>query len=268
MTWTGADHPGGAFQGGTVLAAMWILVIIAGLQKAPSIDQRSVRLLVVVGPAIFLGIGLVGFALADGFSQLSGGIRQAVDHCRRSRADPFDRRNARPGGAGYAATDATSMNAATLFGICGAALVGLGLFGLITNPEPLRKILAFNLLGTGTFLIFGVVARRGAAAGLGGDPVPQALVITGIVVAFSATAMAVVLLLRLFEESGRPRSVPTMPITPAKRSTTHDAGYCGFDRRDRGRISAAAGHHTARRRHPVVVCARRTLCRAHRPCFY
>jgi multicomponent Na+:H+ antiporter subunit C len=95
------------------------------------------------------------------------------------------------------------MNAATLFGICGAALAGLGLFGLITNPEPLRKILAFNLLGTGTFLIFGVVARRGAAAGLGGDPVPQALVITGIVVAFSATAMAVVLLLRLFEESGQ-----------------------------------------------------------------
>ena len=94
------------------------------------------------------------------------------------------------------------MNATALFGICGAALVGLGLFSLITNPDLLRKILAFNLLGTGTFLIFGVVARRGAAAGLGGDPVPQALVITGIVVAFSATAMAIVLLLRLFQESG------------------------------------------------------------------
>jgi multicomponent Na+:H+ antiporter subunit C len=91
----------------------------------------------------------------------------------------------------------------TLFGLCGAALVGLGLFGLITNPQPLRKILAFNLLGTGAFLIFGVVARRGAAAGLGGDPVPQALVITGIVVAFSATAMAVMLVLRLFQETGR-----------------------------------------------------------------
>ena len=52
------------------------------------------------------------------------------------------------------------------------------------------------------FLIFGVVARRGAAAGFGGDPVPQALVITGIVVAFSATALAVALLLRLFEATG------------------------------------------------------------------
>ena len=52
------------------------------------------------------------------------------------------------------------------------------------------------------FLLFGVIARRGAAAGLGGDPVPQALVITGIVVAFSATAIAVALLLRLHGEAG------------------------------------------------------------------
>jgi multicomponent Na+:H+ antiporter subunit C len=51
------------------------------------------------------------------------------------------------------------------------------------------------------FLLFGVVARRGAAAGFGGDPVPQALVITGIVVAFSATALVVALLLRLFQET-------------------------------------------------------------------
>jgi len=73
-----------------------------------------------------------------------------------------------------------------LFGLAGAALVGLGLYGLVVHPEPLRKILAFNLLGSGVFLLFGVIARRGAAAGLGGDPIPQALVITGIVVAFAA----------------------------------------------------------------------------------
>ncbi len=91
------------------------------------------------------------------------------------------------------------MTTATLFGLCSSALVGLGLFGVIVDPHPLRKILAFNLLGSGVFLLFGVVARRGAAAGLGGDPVPQALVITGIVVAFAATALAVALVLRLFE---------------------------------------------------------------------
>jgi multicomponent Na+:H+ antiporter subunit C len=95
------------------------------------------------------------------------------------------------------------MSAAILYGLCSAALVGLGLFGLITHPQPLRKILAFNLIGSGVFLLFGVVARRGAAAGFAGDPVPQALVITGLVVAFAATALAVALLLRLFQETGR-----------------------------------------------------------------
>lgn len=94
------------------------------------------------------------------------------------------------------------MIAATLFGLCGAALAGLGLYGVLIDPQPLRKLLAFNLLGGGVFLLFGVIARRGAAGGMGGDPVPQALVITGIVVAFSATALAVALMRRLFAETG------------------------------------------------------------------
>jgi multicomponent Na+:H+ antiporter subunit C len=89
-----------------------------------------------------------------------------------------------------------------LFGLAAAALIGLGLFGVVVNPAPLRKILAFNLIGAGTFLLFGVVARRGAAAGYGADPVPQALVITGIVVAFAATAIAVMLVVRLFQTLG------------------------------------------------------------------
>ncbi len=95
------------------------------------------------------------------------------------------------------------MTSATLAGLVGAALVSLGLYGLIVNPQPLRKILAFNLMGSGVFLVFGIVARKGAAAGLQADPVPQAMVITGIVVAFAASALAVALLLRLFEAAGQ-----------------------------------------------------------------
>lgn len=94
------------------------------------------------------------------------------------------------------------MSDTTVFGLGAAAAVGLGLYGLITNPQPLRKIVAFNLMGSGVFLLIGVIGRRGAAAGFGNDPVPQALVITGIVVAFSATALAVGLLLRLFQAAG------------------------------------------------------------------
>ena len=105
------------------------------------------------------------------------------------------------------------MSGATLFGLCAAALIGIGLYGLIVNPHPLRKILAFNVIGSGVFMLFGAIARRGAAAGMGGDPVPQALLITGIVVAFSATALAVALLLRLFDETG---SVTLASDTPDK----------------------------------------------------
>jgi len=78
MFWTGANNPGGAFQGGTVLAAMWLLVMISGLQRVPSTNRRALRLLVIVGPAIFLAIGLVGFALAGGFLAYPAGYAKPL----------------------------------------------------------------------------------------------------------------------------------------------------------------------------------------------
>jgi multicomponent Na+:H+ antiporter subunit C len=89
-----------------------------------------------------------------------------------------------------------------VFGVPAAVLVGLGLYGLIVNPQPLRKLLAFNVMGNGIFLVAAIIARRGAAGGMEADPVPQALLITAIVVAFAASALAVALMLRLFEETG------------------------------------------------------------------
>lgn len=113
------------------------------------------------------------------------------------------------------------MSETTLFGLCGAALVGFGLYGLICHAGALRKILAFNLIGSGVFLVFGVVARRGAAAGFGGDPVPQALVITGLVVAFAATALAVALVLRVAQSAGRTDldSAPQRPDITTRQSS-------------------------------------------------
>jgi multisubunit Na+/H+ antiporter MnhB subunit len=67
MFWAGANRPGGAFQGGTVLAAMWLLVMMARLREVPTINVLWVRQLLVVGPAIFLLIGLLGFVFADSF---------------------------------------------------------------------------------------------------------------------------------------------------------------------------------------------------------
>ena len=103
------------------------------------------------------------------------------------------------------------MTMAELYGLAGSALVGLGLYGLIVQAGSLRKLLAVNLLGAGVFLLFGVVARRGAVPGLGSDPVPQAMVITGIVVAFAATAIAVALLLRLAAATGSDALPPDLP---------------------------------------------------------
>lgn len=76
MTWAGADVPGGAFQGGTVLAAMWILVVLAGLASFPPVNSAPVRWAAVAGPIVFLLIGLGGFlwpglflAYPDGFAK-------------------------------------------------------------------------------------------------------------------------------------------------------------------------------------------------------
>jgi len=78
MCWVGAKEPGGAFQGGTVLAAMWLLVMIAGLKSVPSISQPWLRLLLVVGPAIFLAIGLAGMVLANAFLDYPSGYAKAL----------------------------------------------------------------------------------------------------------------------------------------------------------------------------------------------
>ena len=77
MCWVGANEPGGAFQGGTVLAAMWLLVIIARLERAPSIGQLWLRVGLVVGPAVFLAVGLAGLVLANGFLAYPPGYAKA-----------------------------------------------------------------------------------------------------------------------------------------------------------------------------------------------
>ena len=108
------------------------------------------------------------------------------------------------------------MSVSSIAGFVGAALVGLGLYALIVNREPIKKLLAFNLIGSGVFLVFGIVARRGAVGVFPFDPVPQAMVITGIVVAFAASALAVALMLRLAEETGRVTLDPDIGAKPAE----------------------------------------------------
>jgi multisubunit Na+/H+ antiporter MnhB subunit len=67
LVWTGANHPGGAFQGGTILAAMWLLVIMAGLTDMPPVSSRWLRLVLIAGPGVFLMVGLGGLCFGAAF---------------------------------------------------------------------------------------------------------------------------------------------------------------------------------------------------------
>jgi multisubunit Na+/H+ antiporter MnhB subunit len=65
--WTGANHPGGAFQGGAILASMWLLVIMAGLTDVPPASSRWLRVILVAGPVVFLVVGLGGLWFGAAF---------------------------------------------------------------------------------------------------------------------------------------------------------------------------------------------------------
>ena len=90
---------------------------------------------------------------------------------------------------------------ATIYGLAGAALIGLGLFGFVGHAHLLRRLLAFNVIGSGIFLFLGAATAR--APHHSTDPVPQALIITGIVVALAATALGVGLVVAYARATGR-----------------------------------------------------------------
>ena len=95
------------------------------------------------------------------------------------------------------------MNSILLYALLGVGLFVLGLYALIVHAHLLRKILAINVMGSGVFLV--LVALGGRTPGAVPDPVPHAMVITGIVVAISATALALALMLQVQAQTGRTR---------------------------------------------------------------
>lgn len=83
----------------------------------------------------------------------------------------------------------------TLYAVSGVTLLTIALFGFFTCTHLIQKIIAANLVGTGVFLVLVALARRGEQELT--DPVLHALVLTGIVVSVSATALALALARRL-----------------------------------------------------------------------
>jgi multisubunit Na+/H+ antiporter MnhB subunit len=58
LFWAGASRPGGAFQAGTILAAVWLLAAMGGAARPPEVTHRRVRILLVLGPALFLAVAM------------------------------------------------------------------------------------------------------------------------------------------------------------------------------------------------------------------
>jgi multicomponent Na+:H+ antiporter subunit C len=83
----------------------------------------------------------------------------------------------------------------TLYALSGISVAIVALYGLFTSEHLIRKIIAANLVGSGVFLVLIALARRSPSSIP--DPVPHALVLTGIVVSVSATALALALARRL-----------------------------------------------------------------------
>lgn len=85
-----------------------------------------------------------------------------------------------------------------IFAITGITLFTMGLLGMVILKHLLRRILAFNIMGSGIFLVLVGLAQRQNVP----DPVPQAMVLTGIVVAVAATALALALVRKLHSLTG------------------------------------------------------------------
>jgi len=95
----------------------------------------------------------------------------------------------------------------------GFILILMGLYGALTNKNILRMIVSFTVANTGTNLVLiavGYLPGRTApildaavpsaeAAALIIDPVPQALVLTAIVIGLGVTALMLAYAYRLFE---------------------------------------------------------------------
>lgn len=99
---------------------------------------------------------------------------------------------------------------ASVWVLVAAAIFGIGIHGLLVARHILRKLLALNLMLSALFLLLIVVP-----APIEGrpDPVPQALVLTGIVIAVSTTAFALALMVRLFRRQGHASIHPDLDPT-------------------------------------------------------
>lgn len=92
-----------------------------------------------------------------------------------------------------------------LYAVASMLLFCIGLHALLINAHLLRKVMALNVMSSGIFLLFVSMARRHPEQP---DPVAHAMVLTGVVVGLSATAVAIALVRRIHRTTGQ----TTLPV--------------------------------------------------------
>ncbi len=99
------------------------------------------------------------------------------------------------------------------FETCSVILFGIGFATLMLNKNLIKKIIGMNVMDTAVFLFLvakGYIVGRQAPiitstyAGVEGyiNPIPSALILTGIVVAVSVTAFLLALTIKINEKFG------------------------------------------------------------------
>lgn len=90
------------------------------------------------------------------------------------------------------------MSTLTPYWLAAGIVFAIGFVALIISAHMLRKVLAVGLMTNGAFIFLVATAARSPSP----DPLTHALVLTGLVISVSATALALVMMRRLHEEWG------------------------------------------------------------------
>ena len=100
----------------------------------------------------------------------------------------------------------------TMLYVCAIGLIVIGVFGVVVSNHLLRMVLALSVAEAGGNLLVVLAGYRpdaiapiigyGVPGALMVDPVPQALVLTSIVIGVGVQALAVALLVRVYRAYG------------------------------------------------------------------
>ena len=92
-----------------------------------------------------------------------------------------------------------------IYALAGVALFAIGFYSLLVQAHLLKRIMALNVMGSGVFLVY--IALGAQTLGPIPDPVPHAMVLTGIVVSVCATGLALALADRVQAAAGEAEPV-------------------------------------------------------------